>query len=166
MPDLREELMSEIKNLSDQRIATELYSKRANLLFYGIPETKDEDSEVVIKGFIKKHLDIVPNDILFANVHRLPTRTTSKDARPKPIIAKFVQMKDRELILSAAPRLRNSTMKFGISPHLPSCMQQARQKLLPIRREAIAAGKRAFIKTTGITVNLYIDNQLYKPKKN
>ena len=56
--------------------------------------------------------------------------------------------------------LRRSSEWFGISPHLLAEMQQECQKLLPICREAIAAGKRAVIKTRGTDVQLFINNQL------
>ena len=164
IPSLRAELKEEINSLKAQRVAAELYSKRSNLLFYGITQTPNEVCEDVIKRFIKDELHLDVNNMLLANTHRLPTRTVSTRDRPRPLIVKFVMMRDRDNVLSAAPHLRRSPDRFGISPHLPAVMQQARQKLLPIRREAIAAGKKAYIKTTGTDIKLYINDQLYKIK--
>ena len=163
VPDLRKDLEDEIKSLKQQRLAAELNSKKANLLFYGIHEHMGEDSEAVIRKFMKEELKHERDDsMIFANSHRLPTR--SNFGKPRPIIVKFVQMKDRDSVLKLAPRLKDSTYKYGISPHLPQEMQQQRQKLLPIKRQAMASGKTAFIKTSGTEVKLFIDNVLYDAK--
>ncbi|XP_072016880.1 uncharacterized protein [Amphiura filiformis] len=98
--------------------------------------------------------------ILFANCHRLPSKR-SDQSKPDPIIAKFIQMKDRDHVLRLAPRLKKSASRFGISPHLPRELQMRRQQLLPIKRQAIADGKKAVIKTVGTEVMLFIDNNPY-----
>ena len=73
-------------------------------------------------------------------------------------------MKDRDLVLRLAPRLKNATAKFGISLHLPKEMQMKRQRVMPIKREAIENGKKAVIKTVGTDIKLFIDNKLYVPQ--
>ena len=164
IPTLRKDLMKEIKTLKDQRLEAELYSKKANLLFYGIEETHGEDCESTIRNFLKTELRHEQADtMLFVNTHRLPTRATN--GKPKPIIVKFVQMKDRDSVLGRAFNLRNSktSKKFGISPHLPKEMQVQRQNLLPVKRQAIAAGKKAIIKTKGTLVQLFINDRIYDP---
>ncbi len=162
IPDLRKKLQKEIDDLKKARLTAELYSKKSNLLFHGIAERPGEDTESVLRTFLADQVKYDnAHTITFANVHRLPSKNQSD--RPNPIIAKFHEMKNRNEILSKAKILKNSTQKFGISPHLPLEMQQARSQLLPIRQQAIQQGKRAFIKITGINVHLYIDNVLYKP---
>ena len=163
IPVLRQQLNQEIADLKKARVAAELYSKKSNLLFHGIEERVGEDTELVLRNFLTEHVKYdEAKNILFANVHRLPTKNTQGN-RPNPIIAKFVQIKVRNEILSKASILKDSAQKFGISPHLPAVMQQARSKLVPIRQQAIKDGKRAVIKTTGIDVKLYINDELYKP---
>lgn len=163
IPDLKDELKKEIDSLKIQRLSAEMYSKKSNLLFYGIKQQADEHCEETIKLFIKNKLGLDAEAMLLANTHRLPSRKVSSRDRPSPIIAKFVLMKDRDSVLRAAPSLRHfKEENFGISPHLPYEMQAIRQKLLPIRRSAIASGKKAFIKTSGTDVLLFIDNKLYK----
>ena len=155
--------MSEIQELKRQRLEAEIYSKKTNLLFYGIPQKPDEDSEAVIREFMKDHLQHEKSaTMLFANCHRLPSKRSDR-AHPNPIIVKFIQIKDRDSVLRLAPRLKNAPTKFGISPHLPKEMQTQRQKLLPIRREAVAAGKKAVIKTVGTEVKLFINDKLHVP---
>lgn len=162
IPELKLELKKEIEQLKTQRLSAELYSKKTNLLFYGIKQQPDENCEKTIREFISKNLGLDAEAMLLANVHRLPSRKVSSRDRPRPIITKFVLMKDRDAVLRAAPSLRHFKENYGISPHLPFEMQAIRQKLLPIRRSAISSGKTAFIKTSGTDVLLFIDNKLYK----
>jgi hypothetical protein len=164
VPELRSKLMSEIEALRKQRLEAELYSKKSNLLIYGIQQRGDEDCESVIRNFLKVELKHERAEtMLFANCHRLPSKRGNQ-AHPDPIIVKFIQMKDRDSVLRLAYRLKNSTSKFGISPHLPKEMQQRRQQLLPIKKQATAAGKKAVLKTVGTEVKLFIDNKLYVSK--
>ena len=97
--------------------------------------------------------------MLFANCYHLPSKRSDR-AHPNSIIVKFIQIKDRDSVLRLAPRLKNAPTKLGISPHLPKELQTQRQNVLPIKREAIAAGKKAVIKTVGTEVKLFIDNKL------
>ncbi|XP_072019657.1 uncharacterized protein [Amphiura filiformis] len=163
IPDLRKQLQKEIDNLKKARITAELYSKKSNLLFYGIPESPLEDTEAVLRTFLTVHMNYErAQTVIFANVHRLPSKNL-ENTRPSPIIAKFLEMKIRNDILDKAKKLKKSPQKIGISPHLPAEMQTARAQLLPVKQQAIKDGKRAYIKTTGIEVKLYIDNELYRP---
>ena len=73
-------------------------------------------------------------------------------------------LEDEFPCLRLAPRLKNATAKFGISPHLPKEMQMKRQQVMPIKREAIENGKKAVIKTVGTDIKLFIDNKLYVPQ--
>ncbi len=163
IPDLRKEMMEEINALKKQRLAAELYSKRQNLLFYGIKESTGEDCERVMRKFLRDELKYDQADtILFANLHRLPTRSNpGHPTKVRPVIVKFVQMKDRDDVLRLAQRLKGTG--YGISQHLPVEMQNQRKMLLPIKRQAIAEGKRAYLKTTGTEVTLFIDNIKFKP---
>lgn len=165
IPVLRKGLMKEIEDLRKQRLLAELYSKKANLLFYGIDKrSADEDCEAVIREFLKKELKLADAEsFLFANCHRLPSSHARSGLAPDPIIVKFIKMKERDLVQHSAPRLKQSKHKFGISPHIPREMQLVRRGLLPLMKQAIASGKKAHIKTIGTEVKLFIDNKLYTP---
>lgn len=70
-----------------------MYSKKANLLFFNIPESKGENTEAELRKLISRSSAPDAESIDFVNVHRLPTKYGER-----PIIAKFVKMKDRESI--------------------------------------------------------------------
>lgn len=162
IPKLKKKLEDDIQSLKQQRLSNELYSKKYNLLFYGIRETDGENTEQKLRNFLRAEMGLDDNGFLFANVHRLPSRIPNKD-KPATIIAKFAQMGIRNLVLNSATRLKNATQKYGISPHLPKEMQDQRSKLLTIKRQAISQGKRADLKTIGTEVKLYIDKKLWTP---
>ena len=83
--------------LIDQRCR----SMRDNLIFTGIAETADtyEDTETVLKKFIKDELKQDPEQIDFKRIHRIGTRRSRSD-KPRSIIAKFNVTSQRDLIKS------------------------------------------------------------------
>lgn len=91
-----------------------------NLIFTGIVETPNEDTEEKLKNFLHREMNIPKEDveaISFARSHRLgriktfaeaiTSRPTSKaKPQPRPIIVKFDFFKQREMIRRLAPRLK------------------------------------------------------------
>ena len=154
IPKLKEELQHSIQQLREATLAAELYSKKANLLFFNIPESKGENTEAELRKLISRSSAPDAEGIDFANVHRLPTKYGER-----PIIAKFVKMKDRESVLTAVSRAAISfgEKKVGVAPHLPASMQAERKRLLPIRNTLKAEGKNAKIKITGTKVQLTVN---------
>ncbi len=134
IPNLENKLTARIEQLEQARLESELYSKKQNLLFFNIPPTPSlpgSTEDVVLT--LRRHLpDIgVPNahDIMFINAHRLPTKSPVQ-GRHLPIITKFANMFDRNMVLNFRPAAKK---KFSVSPHLPAVMQQERRRLIPIR---------------------------------
>jgi hypothetical protein len=66
-------------------------SMRDNLLFHGIHEGKEEDTDNILRQFITKELESDGNVIQFARVHRLGQ---VKPGKNRPIVAKFERYKD------------------------------------------------------------------------
>ena len=76
IPKVKEDLETKIADLQNQLMAMEIYNRRANLLFYGIPEVNNEDVCKVVRNFIV-NLGISEdeaNNMAFVNAHRLPRR--------------------------------------------------------------------------------------------
>ncbi len=166
IPDLEKKLEERIKAVEQRCLQQELYSRKTNLLFFNIPETDGEDCETVVRQFITHELDIADGgNMSFVNVHRLPTRSDGQ--RPKPIVVKFVSMRDRDVVLKNAriklPRSRaGADKKYAVAPHLPAEMQLERRRLVTIRSRMIAEGKDAKIRISGTKVELLVDNQVWK----
>ena len=167
VPNIEKELSAKINALEESRLATELYSKKNNLLFFNIPKTsEDEDTEEVLRTLLSDELDIDnAEDIVFMNVHCLPLKV-KRDNVPIPIIAKFVSMRDRNSILSQARTKfstpRSNVKKYAVAPHLPAKMQAERKRLVTIRNRQTAEGKTAKIRINGTKVQLFVDNAIWK----
>ena len=81
----------------------EIYNRKANLLFYGVAESREENIMETLKSKVFTTLGLSEEDaakIAIINAHRLPRRDTSGNKGPNPIIAKFCYMQDRDRILS------------------------------------------------------------------
>ena len=114
LPEMENKMAAEISKLQNKLTAMEIYCRRANLLFYGVKETPNENVESTLRGTFS-YLGINADDaanIAIVNVHRLPRRDNptssqasgggpSRDPVPSAIIAKFVYMRDRDRILAA-----------------------------------------------------------------
>ena len=103
-------LREEISNLKEKILLAEIHSRKSNLLFYGVKETQNENIyETLREVFLTLGVDeLKAKEIQLVNAHRLPRRSTGLNAEsqagepnpPTPIIAKFVKMPDRDLILT------------------------------------------------------------------
>ena len=127
-------------------INNEARSRRNNLLFYGIPEKKDEDCTASVNSFFKQQLKInEPVVIQRAHRHGKPTTGSvigQKAGRPRPIIVNFLDYRQRELIRAARFKL---TQPYGIAEDFPIEIRKAREQLLPQLRELKQQGKKCGI---------------------
>jgi len=136
--DTETKLMEEIKLLKHKLLIGETYSRKSNLLFYGIKESKEEDTYEVLRLFLEDALTLPKESIRqihFVNVHRLPRRPKEDGSEydtPTPIIAKFVRMRDRHLIFETAKKLAKKLRdnKQLVCTDLPPVLKQRRAKLL------------------------------------
>lgn len=146
---IENELKSEISDLKCR-------SMRDNLMFYKLPEERDENCEEKIQQFIKEKLKIDDGEPI--RLHRAH-RVGQYDSRKcRPIVAKFVFYQDRERVRKSAKELRGTN--FGISEQFPKQVMEARRQLIPIMKKAREEGKEAYLRID----KLYIDKHLYKPQ--
>ncbi|KAI2656614.1 hypothetical protein H4Q32_029823 [Labeo rohita] len=81
-------------------------SMRDNLIFSGIPENDCDNPESTIKHVMRNELKLpadTVNNITFHRAHRLGKRLKE---RPRPIIAKFVHFKQKELVKSKGREIK------------------------------------------------------------
>ena len=100
---------------------------RDNLIFYNIPESKDEDTTNIIHKLLeeKLHLEDASKKIKIDRSHRLGRQKQGAE-KPRPIIAKFNFYQDRENIRLNAKKLRGSNIAIG---------EQFPDEIVKIRRE-------------------------------
>ena len=128
--------MNALKNenkLLKQRVENqENYSRRNNLIIKGIPEGWGQNVDQMVRSFMNDYF-WVPYDIAIERVHRLGKFTGNYD-RPRPIIVRFVNFADRELVWNARHFLGKSG--FGLDEDFSPDVQAVRRKLLPVYLEA------------------------------
>ena len=116
----------------------EFRSMRENLLFHGMLESTHEDCEAIIKTFIKEKLDIL-QDITIDRAHRLG----KPRGKTRPIVVKFHQYTDRELIrTTAADKSEHlKTLNQGVGVQQTKAVLQKRRDLSAAYDREKAAGK-------------------------
>ena len=117
------------KKLKWMAIEAESRSRRSNLMFFGIPESEGEDCTMKVQIFIKEKLKI--NDtVVLPRVHRVGPRKHgnigTKADRPRPIIANFLDFRQRELVRAERKILDHG---FGIAEDHPKAIRMARASL-------------------------------------
>ena len=109
--EMKEELECKVKALENKLLLQEKHDRKYNLLFYGIPEEQNEDIEDKLKNLFVDDLKLDytrVNNMYFAHGHRIPSKTPG----PKPIILRFSQYSDRDLVLSNAYQLAGSRRRI------------------------------------------------------
>jgi hypothetical protein len=134
-------------------------SMQYNLLFFGIAETElnhdeYEDTEAVLKTFLQEDMQI-DIDVELQNVHRLGKRKKDQ-INPRPIIAKFKNNKERDLVKYSAPETLQGT-RYGIKEQFPREIEDRRK---PLYKEMKAAKERGS-EVKLVRDKLYIDNELF-----
>ena len=129
-----------ISNLENDILQMDAYSRRENLLFFGLPEPADEDTEKTLRNFIKVDLKLKDEEIEFQRVHRLGKTSTGKKS-PRPIIARFLRYPDVEMVKEAAYKRRKGS-KGGVTEDIPWKWYKARKEKAALVKDAKASGKR------------------------
>ena len=120
----------------------------APLVFHGITgETRQEDSEELIRDFIYYELDI-DEHIEFGNVYRFGKLHTG---RPTPIVARFPYHRQRKMVIRNSHKLAGTRM--GISEQFPNAIEERRRKLYPVMKLQRRAGKHVKIVRDALYIN-------------
>ena len=126
---VKAELEGKVQELENKLLLQEKQDRKYNLLFYGITEEPNEDIEDKLKNIFLKDLKLDygrVSNMYFAHGHRIPTKSPG----PKPIILRFAQYSDRDLMLSNAYKLAGS--KRRIIADWPVQMKNERGRLSKI----------------------------------
>ena len=122
-------LEGKITELENKNPYLEAYSRRENIKFENIEEvlelnTRQEDTECVLPNFLESELGYKDaGSVEIQRVHRLNKK---KDAKPRPIIARFLRYKDCEQILSLGHRLKSTG--YRMYQDLPYGIVERRRK--------------------------------------
>ena len=132
----------EIKLTNDRCLYQEVYNRRENLRFLGLPEvlSAEEVASEVIYQFLERELEIEgARDIEFQRVHGIGKKKTGVS---RPIIARFLRFPDRERIFRRAFEVRDDT-EVRVFTDLPKEIQERRKRQWPKLKKAREEGKLA-----------------------
>ena len=130
-------IQSEAAAVKSQTNSIETYSRRDNVIFYGIKEPNNETPvlcEKAAKKFFVDHLgfsDSEAGNVAFVRCHRM------HDFRHKsnnPIIVRFKDYKDRERVWSKKTSISDRTLNMG--EDFPKGIAYNRRKLFPVFSKA------------------------------
>ncbi|KAK6178422.1 hypothetical protein SNE40_013214 [Patella caerulea] len=123
---IRVQIKEEVQMLNEKSILAEKHDRKYNLVFYGIPQTNEEDINETMSNFLQEQLQL-NSKMEIANQHRLRKREDREG--PPPIIVKFVHYRDLEAVLQKRNLLRKGQQ---VLQDLPQVMKQERHKLAGI----------------------------------
>ena len=139
----------------DELIRQNIYSRRWNLIFYGIEESETENCSAIVKDVMLSSLKIneeIVNSTKFCGVHRLG-KSKQISGRPRPVIARFTCREDRELVWRQRYNLKGS--RYSLAEDLPPAVRKIRKTILvPAMKEAR--------KTAGTRATLYLQQNSKK----
>ena len=123
---------NEIADLKSQTNSIETYSRKDNIVFYGISEKNNESESqcaTSVRQFMMNTLKIPQdrvNKMTFVRYHRLSQRSKNR-----PIIVRFRDWSDREHVWSQMKMIPKNG-GFHISEDFPKSIYFNRRKMLPI----------------------------------
>ena len=152
---LKIKLSEQAKDFEKNLLWKEMHDRKTNLLFYGIQEVPNENSERVVRTLLSNELhfsDSSVENIYFKAVHRLPRKPFPGDPTPNapaPIIASFLSISDRDMVLNASRFLKGKRM--SIRTDLPAKLKKQRAILYRKSREIFQSEKvQTRVRQTGI----------------
>ena len=146
---MTESINHRISNLGESYTRDQERSMKQNLLFFGIPESENENTDKVLQEFMEKRLPSVS--------HKLPLRLErshrlgSKKSQTRPIVCRFSFFKDRELVRTSSKDLRGT--EFSIKEQLPRVVLNRRRILHKKFQEARQNNKRATLFRDTLTID-------------
>ena len=107
--NLKEEvtyLRGKVNNITAETDRQEQHSRRNYLLIHGIPENKNENTNVLAMEVIETKMDIKITENDIDRTHRIGR--PKKNGKPRPVIMKFVWYNDRKKVFSSKKLLKDS----------------------------------------------------------
>ena len=153
--------------LAYKSIDIEARQRRNNLLFWGIPEVRNEDCiYTVISEFLGDKLGLDVDAITIQRAHRIGKLQHRQNVigravriRHRPLIVAFMDYQDVELVLSHANRLQGTP--FGVNRDYPQEIIAARKPLFK-EKKSLKAQQPNFSISIQYPAKLIVDGRVVK----
>ena len=156
-----EKLKPALREAQENLVALENYTRRENLRFMNIPESRGENCQDIIYDVLENDLKMNIQDIRFHAVYRVgkPQSNGATPARPRPIIARFAVREDRDAVFNVKNRLKSSARhsEAYITQDFAREIQKERKTLIQSMFAAKQAGRVAKV----VNRSLFIDNNVF-----
>ena len=157
-----EDLKARLEEEQEKVTALETYSRRENLRIMNIPEEPDENCSDIVYDIIQNRLNINVANMHFHAVHRVgkarPATSDGKKATPRPVIIRFLLRGDKDKVMSAKNKLKNSEYKdVYITNDYARVIQMERKILIKVMFKAKERGLKAKV----VNRNLVVENSVY-----
>ena len=155
------ELEEQAKSLHNKNLYLEAYSRRENIKFMNIQETRRgadqrEDTEGTLRRFLEQELGYEDSKrVEIQRVHRIGK---GKNGGPWPILARFLRYKDCEDILASGRRLRGTN--FQMFKDLPTEIIDRRKPQVETLKKARRNGMQAAF-SSAQPDKLYINGEFW-----
>lgn len=141
-----------VRDLHESVLDLQARSMRNNLIFSGLHEVREENTEILLRDFLEKEIGI-DYRIEFGNVHRFGKGPRGR----RPIVARFLYFYDLQYVLNNAYRLKGTP--YSIHQQFPKEIEDRRKKLYPAQKAAKRAGKKVVM----VRDRLFINNVQHIP---
>lgn len=146
-----------IKSMAYKSIDSEARDRRDNLLFRGFVENYGENCTEIIRTFLHNRLYINSSSMYIARAHRTGRRVPNKTYQNRPIIVKFRDFGDIEMIMTRVRMLKGTP--FSIDYDYPPEIREARNNLWPRLKEIRRNNPRSRVNIV-FPAKLIVDDRL------
>lgn len=141
-----------VTRLQNRVTQLELYSRKLNLIFNGVPQPEGSTSLQCVNDILQTKLQLQPSTVNIVECHPVGI---SKPDRPRSIYCRFASSADKSLVLRSVGKLKGT--RIVIKEDFPPEIVERRKILLPIFKSA--REKKLRVKLSAD--NLFINNTLY-----
>ena len=151
--------------MKEELLELKARSMQENLLFFGLgepPRGQKDSCEMMLRDFLKCQLQIADDRadaIVFDRVHRLGKPKYDPRSNPRPIVAKFENFPDREVVRKAGIELNKRRNGFSVREQFPPEIEERRKKLYPVMRRYLQNDEN---RVSLVRDKLYVNGKLYE----
>ena len=171
--DKFQEMEKKLESAYDKIDDLENRSRRNNLVFFNIPEGREQnqfDCSDFMTDFLAEFVGV--DDVIIERAHRTPSGPPrANQGKPRPIHVCFLNWRSKELVRRSAIKVfkskkyENQSQKLFVSEDFSKRITQQRKELLPAMKKLRDEGKKAFFKYPAVLKFVDGDGNLkeYKP---
>ncbi|XP_048589789.1 protein unc-13 homolog C-like [Nematostella vectensis] len=151
----RERLQESLEFEREERIRLGAYTRREKINIKNIPETHEENCKDKVISILQNELEMPKAaTIMFYAVHRVGKKR-EKNAKPRPIIVRFVSRETRDAVFRRKKKLSSSTRYENayITQDCPREIQNERAILIAAMEKAKKDGVQAKVLGRSIHIN-------------